>query len=93
MAFGTVVVAGRTYVITGLRLRDGQLQITAYGQGPSPAITNEPVAVFGEDGQGVCQSWCLSLPKLGSHDNMHIILPLQLTHLDVLDAETKIEWK
>jgi hypothetical protein len=93
MTPGTVVIAGRTYQITGLRLRDGKLQITAYGGGPSPAVSDEPAAVFGEDGLGVCQSWHVTIPELGSHENVHIILPIQITHMDEPEGESKIIWR
>ena len=92
MTLGTVVVAGRTYQITELRLRDGKFQVTAFGRGPSPAVSDEPATVFGEDGQGVCQSWHVSIPELGRHENVHIVLPIQITHVDAPEGEPEIAW-
>jgi len=94
MTLGTVVIAGRTYEITGLRLRDGQLQITAHGHGPSPAVSDQPAAVFGEDGQGVCQSWHVDIPKLAMHENAHITLPIQIIQIDAPEGErSTITWR
>jgi hypothetical protein len=93
MTLGTVVVAGRTYQITGLRLRDGQLHITAHGWGPSPAVSDQPAAVFGEDGQGICQSWHVDIPKLKVHQDVTIVLPIQITRLDAPEGESTIVWR
>lgn len=83
-SLGTVVIAGRTYQVTALRLHAGQLHIAAYARGPAPAITDQPATVFGDDGQGVCQSWHVTIRELGRHDDVHVILPMQITHLEVL---------
>ena len=80
---GTVVIAGRTYRVTRLRLHGGQLHIEAYARGPAPAITDQPATIFGDDGQGVCQSWNLSIPPLRARDDVTVILPLQFTHLEI----------
>ena len=81
---GTVVIAGRTYQITGLRLICGQLHITAHARGPAPRITGQPATVFGEDGKGVCQSWDITIPELGRRDDVTVVLPIQITHLEIL---------
>ena len=93
MTLGTVVIVGRTYQITGLRLLDGQLQVTAQGWGPSPAVTGEPVTIFGEDGLGVCQAWNIDIPALGSHQDATVILPIQITHIDTPSGPTRIIWR
>ena len=85
VSLGTVVVAGRSYEVLRLRLICGQLHVVAYGRGPSPAVRDEPATVFGEDGRGVCQSWHVSIPSLGPHDDVTIVLPVQFTHLEVLE--------
>ena len=90
MAPGTVVIAGRTYEITSLRLRDGKLLITAYGQGPSPAVRDQPAAVFGDDGQGICQSWHVTIPGLSRHQDVTIELPVQITHMDAPGGEQAV---
>lgn len=92
MTLGTVVIAGRTYPITGLRLLDGKLQVTAHGWGPAPAVTGEPATIFGEDGLGVCQSWAIDMPRLSSHQDAWLILPIQITHIHA-DGPTTITWK
>lgn len=81
---GTVVIAGRTYQITGLKLHGGQLHIQAHGRGPAPAITGQPATVFGDDGQGVCQSWSCDMPELCTCQDVYITLPLQITYLEVI---------
>ena len=52
---GWVVAGGHKFAITGLCLRKGYLVITATAPGPVPAMKYEPVAIFGEGGQGFCQ--------------------------------------
>lgn len=52
---GLVVAMGYRFTITGLRLAEGQLMITAVAAGPVPAMENAPVTIFGEDGTGFCQ--------------------------------------
>lgn len=93
MAIGTVVVAGRTYQVTGLQLRNGELQITAHGWGPSPEVRDAPATVFGEDGQGVCQSWHISIPGLARNQDVTLTLPIRITHMDAPDGECEIFWK
>ena len=51
--------------------------------GPSPAVSDQPATVFGEDGQGVCQSWKLSIPKLSRHQDATIVLPIAIVELEV----------
>ncbi len=92
MTLGTVVIAGRTYQVTGLRLTGGTFQVTAHGQGPAPAVTGEPVTIFGEDGLGVCQSWAIDIPALGRHQDATITLPVQITHIHA-DGPTTITWR
>jgi hypothetical protein len=81
---GTVVIAGRAYHITGIRLHGGQLRITAHGRGPAPAASGQPATVFGDDGQGICQSWACDIPAVSRHQDVQITLPLQFTHLEIL---------
>ena len=83
-ALGTVVIAGRTYPVTGLRLHNGQLQITAHGPGPVKAVTGQPATVFGDDGIGVCQSWNCDIPQLGADECVTIILPIQIARLEIV---------
>ena len=92
MALGTVVVAGREYEITGLRLRDGKLEITAHGRGPSPAVSDAPATVFGEDGLGICQAWRMTIPELTRRNDVTIHLPIQITHIDAPEGECNIVW-
>lgn len=93
MTLGTVVIAGRTYQVTGLRLAGGMFQVTAHGQGPAPAVTGEPATIFGEDGLGVCQAWAVDLPRLSRHQDATVILPIQITSLTATDGPTTIAWK
>lgn len=83
--YGTVVVAGRMYPVTSLSLRDGRLRITAqrHAESDQPAIRDQPAAVFGVDGQGVCQSWKVSIPAVHAGEMVTIILPLVITQLEV----------
>jgi hypothetical protein len=84
MTLGTVVIAGRTYQVTGLRLHGGKIRITAHGLGPAPAVTGQPATIFGDDGIGVCQSWDCNLPGLAEDECVHIDLPIQIAHLEVV---------
>lgn len=87
---GTVVVAGRSYQVTGLALRGGRLEITASGPGPMVAVEDEPVTVFGADEQGVCQGWRISIPVIPAGRTATITLPLQITSIETLPGETTV---
>lgn len=50
-----MVVKGYEFRIVSIRLVNSHLVFTAVCPGPVPAMQNEPVAIFGEDGQGFCQ--------------------------------------
>lgn len=56
---GTLVCGGVTFHIIDIRLVDSVLRLTATAPGPTPALTNEPVAIFGEDGKGFGQGGVL----------------------------------
>jgi hypothetical protein len=80
-ATGTVVIAGRVFPITQLQLRNGGLTIVASHPGPVPGCEGEPATVFGEDGQGICQSWRVTIPA--SACDVTIYLPLRITEIEV----------
>jgi hypothetical protein len=52
---GTIVVRGYRFTITSVRLARGQFILTGTCPGPVGPMENEPVTVFGEDGQGIGQ--------------------------------------
>lgn len=79
---GTVVVAGRSYQVTRLELRRGLLWITATGRGPNPDLADEPTAVFGGDGQEVCQGWYVSIPATAADVTVTIMLPLRIAEIE-----------
>ena len=75
-----LVVAGRKFPVTTLALRGGQLEIHAEGPGPCPALRNEPVTVFGEDGVGLVQGGYLTTPReAGPRDRVHLVLTVRTT--------------
>ena len=81
---GTVVIAGRTYRITQLQLRNGGLTIVASHPGAVPGCEGEPATIFGEDGQGVCQSWSVTIPaSAASANDVTVYLPLRITEIEV----------
>lgn len=83
--YGTVIVDGYTYWITLFRLRGGHLIIEASRNGPVRPITDAPAAVFGEDGQGICQSWKTTLnEREAAADHITIQFRIQITHLEVI---------
>lgn len=62
-AAGHIVCQGFTVPISGIKLRRGLIVFTASCWGPVPAIEEGPVAIFGSDGQGICQGGILSWPE------------------------------
>lgn len=85
MPMGTVMIEGREYVITRLQLHGGLLKIHARHDGPVPPCEGKPAAVFGEDGQGVCQSWEVDIPAQADRcDFVTVVLPIRIATLDVL---------
>jgi hypothetical protein len=76
---GMLVVAGRRFPVTGLALRGGQLVITAEGPGPCPALRDEPVAVFGEDGTGMVQGGYISMDEAGPGEIVRLFVTLRWT--------------
>ena len=82
---GKVIVDGYTYWITRFALRGGQIFIEASRNGPVRAITDAPAAVFGEDGQGICQSWKVTLtPHEAACDHITIGFRIQIEYLEVI---------
>lgn len=52
---GYVVVNGRCFPVTEMRLAGGKMCLTCAVQGPVPTFEGGAVTVFGADGIGVCQ--------------------------------------
>jgi hypothetical protein len=75
---GTLVVGGRAYPITSLALARGRLEMRGELPGPSEAIEASPVAVFGADGQGVCQGGSLTLPAASRDETAEVTVYLQV---------------
>lgn len=84
---GEIVVAGRRLPVVGLALRDGQLQITATIRATRdmPPVTDQPAAVFGADGQGVCQGWRVSIPEVPAGVDLTVVLPIRIASLELED--------
>jgi hypothetical protein len=78
---GRVVVGGKSYQVTGLALRKGLLWITCDADGPVRAFTG-PAAVFGSDGQGVCQGWECPMPEVPAGMHVQIVLPIRIATLE-----------
>jgi len=90
MAIGTVVIDGRTYQVTRVRLHGGMLMLTAVHYGLVPPCRDAPAAVFGDDGQGVCQSWNVTITPeqlkpgpFGSPDSVTVELPIRIATMEV----------
>lgn len=75
---GTLVVGGRAYPIVSLALARGRLEMRGVLPGPSEAIEASPVAVFGADGQGVCQGGSLTLPAAGESEEAEVTVYLRV---------------
>jgi hypothetical protein len=78
---GMMVVAGRSFPVTSLALRGGQLVVTAEGPGPCPAFRDEPVTVFGEDGVGMVQGGHISTEAARPQDTVRLRVELRFTRL------------
>lgn len=79
---GMVVIAGREFVINDIRLRNGQYEIIAIVQGPLPEFINEPMTIFGEDGQGVLQGGLFSYRAIECCERMIVTIPLRVTEVN-----------
>jgi len=91
MGIGTVVIDGRTYQVTRIRLHGGLLMVTATHYGPVPPCRDVPAAVFGDDGQGVCQSWNITITPeqvrgLRSRDTVTVELPIRIATMEAEPA-------
>lgn len=62
---GTVVIAGLVYQIIKLELENSRIVITARRYGKAPALTNEPITIFGQDGRGIGQGGHVSVGRVG----------------------------
>jgi hypothetical protein len=83
--YGTVVVDGYKYWITTLRLRGNHIVFQASRHGPVRPITDEPAAVFGEDGLGICQSWLTTLtPAEAASDYITIEFRIRIDHMETV---------
>lgn len=85
---GRVVVDGKSYRVTGLALRRGLLLITAEAYGPVEAFTG-PAAVFGDDGQGVCQGWECPMPAVPAGMRVEVVLPIRIATLETETPERR----
>ena len=90
MSLGTVVIDGRTYQVMRIRLHGGMLMVTATHDGPVPPCRDVPAAVFGDDGQGVCQSWNVTItpeqlkPRFGVPPaTVTVELPIRIATMEV----------
>jgi hypothetical protein len=81
---GSIVVAGRELPVTRLDLEEGMLKITAKTRVERdwPAVTDEPAAVFGWDGQAVCRGWRVSIPAVRAGRFVEIVLPIRIASLE-----------
>lgn len=86
MSQGIVMARGYAFAITHVRLWGGQLEIEAERQGPTPAMENEPAAIFGADGQGLGQGpstagASITIRATGPREVGHIALRIRLREL------------
>jgi hypothetical protein len=73
---GMLVVAGHQFPVTSLALRDGKLFIYAEAPGPCPALHDEPVTVFCEDGVGMVQGGFFSIGAVGPDETARVFVSL-----------------
>lgn len=73
---GMLVVAGHEFPVTRLALRGGRLVIYAEAPGPCPALHDEPVTVFGEDGTGMVQGGFFSMGAVGPDETARVFVSL-----------------
>jgi hypothetical protein len=78
---GTVVIAGRAYAITRIRLAAGKITISCAAAGPQAAVDREPATVFGDDGTVICQGWAVSIPEVPAGARIEVVLPLVFQEL------------
>ena len=82
---GTAVINGLTWDITDIRLDNGMFHIHAYHDGPVRPFTDQPATIYGQDGQGICQSWKTTLtPREAAADYITITLPIQINILEIV---------
>ena len=68
---------GITVPVAQVVLRGGRVRITARRPGPVRAAEG-PVAIFGEDGQGICQGGTLSWPEVRDGDQLETVVHLSM---------------
>lgn len=82
---GHAVINGLHWTIRDIRLVNGQFHIHATRNGPVQPFTNMPATIFGEDGQGICQSWETTLtPTEAAANHITIILPIQINTMELI---------
>lgn len=89
MNLGTVVIEGYTYQITSIRFYGGKMIIRAFHDGPVPPCEGVPATVFGEDGQGICQAWNMTITKeeLRGANCVTVWLPILIASLETVEDE------
>lgn len=79
---GTLVCGGITFAITDIRFHASKIEVVGTTLGPTPALIDEPVTIFGEDGQGIGQTQdTLSVRASGRHDIVTVTVFLQITQI------------
>ena len=77
-----MVCGGITFNIVSIKLRGSTVIVTGTAEGPTPALVREPVAIFGEDGQGIGQGGILDwLQPSRKHDTVTLTLTLYVTNI------------
>jgi hypothetical protein len=85
---GTIVARGYRFGISSLSLHQGKLWITAVAAGPIPKLEGEPVAIFGEDGQGFAQGGHLTMPvAAGPGTTAQVVVDLRMTKIKETDGD------
>lgn len=84
---GMIVIAGHEFPVNSIRLRNGKYEIVATGYGPLPEFINEPITIFGEDGQGVAQGGLFNFRATGRGEHIMIIVPLRVTSVTAVPAD------
>ncbi len=86
------MLGGFRFEVDRVRLAEASFIVEATADGPLPAL-HGPAALFGEDGQGIVQTWeYLETPRIRRGGDMTLILPCRFSEIIRCDPGTKVIW-
>lgn len=82
---GTAVINGLQWTVKDIQLNNGCFHIHISRRGPIQPFTDQPVTIYGHDGQGICQSWAATItPREAAANYITIILPIQINTMELI---------